>query len=59
MTDRNQIITLATAVGAAVKFGTDGRVYRVLWDGECYGTGCLSSLLCFAERARRQLAPAA
>ena len=56
MTDRKEIIELADQVGALVKIGTDGRVSRVTWGGESYGDGCLFSLLCFAERARRNRA---
>ncbi len=52
MTDRNEIEKLATKVGAEVREDRDGRLSRVIWNGRTYGDGALSSLLCFAERAR-------
>jgi hypothetical protein len=52
MTDRNEIEKLAAKVGADVREDRDGRLSRVIWNGRTYGDGALSSLLCFAERAR-------
>lgn len=57
MTDRAELLALASALGAAVTYD-GGRVSRIRWQGRAYGDGALSSLVCFAERARRELATA-
>ena len=57
MTDRTELLALASALGATVTYD-DGRVSRIRWQGRAYGDGALSSIVCFAERARRELAAA-
>ena len=51
-THRTELHELAAKVGATLRYDSDGRVSRVIWNGRAYGDGCLSSLLSFAERAR-------
>lgn len=55
MTDRKEIEALAAKVGATVTTDRDGRLVRVFWNNAAFGDGAMSSLLCFAERARRAL----
>ena len=55
MTNRTELLALASALGAAVTYD-DGRVSRIRWQGRAYGDGALLSLISFAERARRELA---
>ena len=57
MTNRAELLALASALGATVTYD-DGRVSRVRWQGRAYGDGALFSLICFAERARREVAAA-
>ena len=57
MTDRTELLALASALGAAVTYDA-GRVSRIRWQGRSYGDGALLSLVCFAESARRELAAA-
>ena len=57
MTDRTELLALASALGAVVTYDA-GRVSRIRWQGRSYGDGALLSLVCFAESARRELAAA-
>ena len=57
MTHRKEIEDLAAKLGAEVIIGADGRIARVYYGFRSYGDGAMTgSLLCFAERARRDVA---
>jgi len=56
MTDREEIVRLATAIGARCAYDRDGRLDHVIWGSTVWGgSSTCRSLIGFAEKARPYL----